>query len=338
MKKYNGFDLKEEDFKKSSKVEDQILDVVEGESLSFFKDAWIRLRQNKAAMFGLTVIVIFTLLAIFVPYFGRDIILEQNPDIKYLPPKIPGLSWLPFFDGVSNGIDRYAAAGESGFYIFGTDGLGRNMWYLVWKGVRVSLFIAFLAAIIDLMVGILYGGVSGYYGGKVDMVMQRIIEIISAIPSTVIAILLVVILEPGIVPIAIALMLTSWIGMSRITRAQVMRNKDQEFVLAAKTLGAKDGRVIKKHLFPNVIGQLVVVTMFSIPNAIFYESFLSYIGVGIVYPSISLGALISDGQTQLLTNPHLLFVPALILSLIMLAFNFLANGLRDALDPKMRGK
>ncbi|ARI78028.1 oligopeptide ABC transporter permease [Halobacillus mangrovi] len=233
--------------------------------------------------------------------------------------------------------DVYAAKdmNDQSFW-FGTDGLGRDLWTRTWKGTRISLYIAFLAATIDMIIGVAYGGISAYYGGRVDNYMQRIIEILMGIPNLVVVILFILILDPGILSITIALTITGWISMARIVRGQVLKLKNQEFVLASQTLGAPDNRILRKHLVPNVLGLIIINTMFTIPSAIFFEAFLSFIGLGLPTPIASLGTLIEDGFKSLQIYPHILLFPAIVISLIMIAFNVLADGLRDAFDPKMR--
>ncbi|MCP3031982.1 ABC transporter permease [Halobacillus sp. A1] len=233
--------------------------------------------------------------------------------------------------------DVYAAKDmeEQNFW-FGTDGLGRDLFTRAWEGTRISLYIAFLAAAIDMVIGVAYGGISAYYGGRVDNYMQRIIEVLIGVPNLVIVILMILILEPGILSITIALTITGWISMARIVRGQILKLKNQEFVLASRTLGAPDGRILRKHLIPNVLSLIIINTMFTIPSAIFFEAFLSFIGLGLPTPLASLGTLVEDGFQSLQIYPHILFFPALIISLIMIAFNMLADGLRDAFDPKMR--
>ncbi|WP_226576947.1 oligopeptide ABC transporter permease [Halobacillus litoralis] len=232
--------------------------------------------------------------------------------------------------------DVYAAKGMEENFWFGTDGLGRDQWTRTWIGTRVSLYIAFLAAAIDMLIGVTYGGISAYYGGRVDNYMQRFIEILVGIPNLVLVILMILILEPGILSITIALAIAGWISMARIVRGQILKLKNQEFVLASRTLGAKDNRILQKHLIPNVLGLIIINTMFSIPSAIFFEAFLSFIGLGLPTPMASLGTLINAGFQSLQIYPHILLFPAIIISLIMIAFNVLADGLRDAFDPKMR--
>ncbi|SEN43971.1 oligopeptide transport system permease protein [Mesobacillus persicus] len=221
------------------------------------------------------------------------------------------------------------------YFWIGTDTLGRDQWTRLWEGTRVSLIIAFVAAAIDLVVGVAYGGVSGFYGGRVDNILQRIVEILVGIPNLVIILLMMLVLQPGIVSIVIALTITGWTGMARIVRGEVLKVKSQEFVLAARTLGTPNGTIIRKHLVPNISGIIIINTMFTIPGAIFFEAFLSFIGLGIVPPDASLGSLIDIGFDNMTLYPHLLIFPAILISVIMIAFNIVGDGLRDAFDPKM---
>ncbi|MCL6570834.1 MAG: ABC transporter permease [Bacillus sp. (in: Bacteria)] len=230
----------------------------------------------------------------------------------------------------------YDAKGLKDTYFWiGTDTLGRDQWTRLWEGTRVSLIIAFVAAIIDLMVGVSFGGISGFYGGKVDNMMQRVVEVLVGIPSLVIILLMMMVLEPGIVSIIIALSITGWIGMSRIVRGEVLKIKNQEYVLASRTLGTPNGTIIRRHLVPNISGIIIINTMFTIPGAIFFEAFLSFIGLGIVPPDASLGSLIDLGFDNLRLYPFLLVYPAIVISALMIAFNIVGDGLRDAFDPKM---
>lgn len=221
------------------------------------------------------------------------------------------------------------------YYWLGTDSLGRDQWTRIWLGTRVSLTIAFVAALIDLVIGVAYGGISGYYGGRVDSILQRILEVLVGIPNLVVILLMIIVLEPGIVSIVIALTITGWIGMARIVRGEVLKLKNEEFVLAARTLGQSGGKVIRKHLLPNVAGIIIINTMFTIPSAIFFEAFLSFIGLGISPPEASLGALIDAGFKVLRLYPFMVLYPAILISIIMIAFNLIGDGLRDAFDPKM---
>jgi oligopeptide transport system permease protein len=221
------------------------------------------------------------------------------------------------------------------YFWIGTDVLGRDQWTRLWEGTRVSLIIAFVAAFIDLVIGVSYGGISAFYGGRVDSVMQRIAEVLVGIPNLVIILLMMLILKPGILSIIIALTITGWIGMSRIVRGEVLKIKNQEFVLASRTLGTSNGTIIRRHLVPNISGIIIINTMFSIPGAIFFEAFLSFIGLGIAPPDSSLGSLIDIGFDNLRTYPYLLVYPAVVISVLMIAFNIVGDGLRDAFDPKM---
>jgi len=235
--------------------------------------------------------------------------------------------------------DKYAAKGlEDDYFYFGTDRLGRDLWTRTWDGTRVSLLIAVVAALIDLVIGVLYGGIAAYYGGKVDNYMMRFLEIIIGIPNLVVVILMILILDPGLWAIIIALTITGWTSMARIVRGEILKLKGQEYVLASRTLGAPDKRIILRHLIPNVMGLIIVNTMFSIPSAIFFESFLSFIGLGLPSPAASLGTLINDGFKALLTTPYILVFPAVLISLIMIGFNILGDGIRDAFDPRLNKK
>ncbi len=230
----------------------------------------------------------------------------------------------------------YQALGlDDTYFWLGTDNLGRDQWTRLWKGTRVSMIIALAAAAIDLVIGVAYGGISAYLGGRVDNIMQRIIEILVGIPNLVVILLMIIILQPGIVSLIVAMIITGWIGMARIVRGEVLKLKNQEFVLASRTLGASTGRIITKHLLPNISGIIIINTMFTIPSAIFTEAFLSFIGLGLVPPEASLGTLINTGFDNLRTYPYMFIYPAAVISLIMIAFNIMADGLRDAFDPKM---
>src|SRR5699024_382365 len=203
-------------------------------------------------------------------------------------------------------------------------------------GMQISLIIGFVAAVVDLLIGVIYGGMYGYFGGMTDNILQRIIEVLMCIPQLVIIILLIMILKPGLLSIIIAIAMTGWIGQSRIVRGQILKIKTEEYVLAARTLGAKPRRIIGKHLLPNTMGQLIITTMFSIPSAIFVEAILSVIGLGSPQPQASLGTLIDTGSQIVDTHPYQVLFPAVILSLLLICFNLFADGLRDALDPRMR--
>jgi oligopeptide transport system permease protein len=219
---------------------------------------------------------------------------------------------------------------------FGTDSIGRDLFARVWKGGRVSIIIGLVGALIDITIGLIYGGIAGYFGGTVDTLMMRFIEIIGSIPDMVLIILISLVLKPGIISLIIAITITGWIGTARMTRGQVLQIKELEYVSAARALGAKPSRIIKRHVIPNILSIIIVELTMEIPGLIFTEAFLSFVGLGIQPPNTSWGALAADARTTFLFHPYQLFFPALFISLTMLCFNLLGDGLRDALDPRMR--
>ncbi|MBR5390512.1 MAG: ABC transporter permease [Clostridia bacterium] len=306
-------------------------------SQSFWKDVVVRFTRNKGSVFGMMMILLILILAIVGPTMNGYTYDNVNLDHQNLAPRVKWLSHFSIFDGAEKGVDRYAALGLSDtYYWFGTDTLGRDLWTRTWEGTRISLFIAFVAVVIDMVIGVSYGLVSGYFGGAVDSFMQRIVEILNGIPTLITVTLLMLVMEPGLKSIILALMLTGWIGMSRVARAQVLKLKEQEYVLAARTLGIGHIDLIAKEILPNIFGQLITMSMFSIPSAIFSEAFLSFVGLGVPTPMASLGSLINDGYKSFLTHPYMLVFPTVVLALLMLSFNLMADGLRDAFDPKMQ--
>lgn len=316
-----------------------IVEKVNRPSTTYWKDSWLRLKKNKGAVVGLIIIVLIILLAIFGPMMNKHGYEDQNLSRTNLPPKIPLLEKVPFlgFNGVDiRGQDQYKIKNVEGNFWFGTDDLGRDVWSRIWQGTRISLYIAFLAAFLDLIIGVAYGSISAFYGGKVDNVMQRIIEVLIGVPNLIVVILLILILKPGIMSITLAMVITGWVNMARIIRGQVLKLKGQEFILASRTLGAKDRNLLWRHLIPNSLGPIIITTMFTIPNAIFTEAFLSFIGLGIQPPAASLGTIVNDGFKLLKIYPHSLMFSSIIISLIMVSFNLVGDGLRDAFDPKMR--
>ncbi|MDE0563871.1 MULTISPECIES: oligopeptide ABC transporter permease [unclassified Exiguobacterium] len=320
-------------------MNEQLGERIAGKSLNFWQDAWMRLKKNKAAIISLSIILILVALALFGPMLsGRDA-YEQNISQAKLPPKVTGLEWAGF-DGMATlggrDIDFYEQKNVEENFWFGTDYLGRDLWSRIWEGTRISLFIGFVAAIIDTIIGVAYGGISAYFGGRTDNIMQRIVEILTGVPNLILIILFILIFDPGVFTIILAMAITGWIGMSRLVRGQILKLKNQEFVLAARTLGASSTRLIFKHLIPNTLGAIIITLMFTIPSAIFFEAFLSFIGIGLQPPQASLGTLINDGYKELRTFPFLLIIPSVIIVLLMVSFNLLADGLRDAFDPKMR--
>lgn len=220
---------------------------------------------------------------------------------------------------------------------FGTDGLGRDVFTRTWYGARVSLFVGIMAALIDFVIGVIYGGISGYKGGRTDHIMMRIIEILYGLPYLLVVILLMVLMGPGLGTIIVALTVTGWVGMARIVRGQVLQLKNYEYVLASKTFGAKTLRIIRKNLLPNTMGPIIVQMTLTVPSAIFAEAFLSFMGLGIQAPFASWGVMANDGLPTILSGHWWrLFFPAFFISLTMFAFNVLGDGLQDALDPKLR--
>lgn len=221
-------------------------------------------------------------------------------------------------------------------YILGTDTLGRDILTRLMYGTRVSLLVAFIAVLVNMVIGILYGGISGYAGGNADAVMMRIVDIISTIPLTLYVILIMVLMGPGLKSIIVALGTVYWVDMARVVRGQVLTLKEQEFVLAARTIGSSTRTILFQHLIPNAMGSILVTVTMLIPSAIFMEAFLGYLGIGLQPPLASLGTMCNDATETLRSCPHQLFIPALVICLIMFAFNFVGDGLRDALDPKLK--
>lgn len=304
---------------------------------SYGRDAFNRFKANKGAVAGLVMIIIIALFAAFGPMMSGHNYKEVNIKHKSLAPRIEGFEHMPLFNGKANGVNSYEQKKlDDVYYIFGTDTLGRDLWTRTWMGTRISLYIAIIAVAIDMLIGMGYGLISGYFGGWVDNVMQRVIDVLSSIPNLVIVTLLIVVLKPGLVTITLALMITGWIGMSRVARAQMLKLKEREFVLASRTLGARSFSIIFKDILPNTFGQIIVMSMFSIPSAIFTEAFLAFIGLGVPQPMASLGSLISEGFRSMTIYPYMVAAPVVVLALLMLSFNLLADGLRDAFDPKMK--
>jgi oligopeptide transport system permease protein len=279
-------------------------------SLSFWQDAWRRLKMNKVAMASLIFLVVLMLFATFAPMMSQYDYASQDFSVKNQKPTAE--HW------------------------FGTDDLGRDMYVRIWHGARISLEVGFAAAFVDLLIGVIWGGIAGYYGGRVDEVMMRIADVLYAIPYLLVVILLMVVLDPGVFTIILALTITGWINMARIVRGQILQLKNQEFVLAARALGADSKRIIFKHLIPNALGPIIVTLSLTVPQAIFAESFLSFLGLGVSAPVASWGTMASDGLPALQYYPHRLMFPAVFISLTMLAFNLLGDGIRDAVDPRLR--
>lgn len=291
-------------------VDEQESETLMRPSISYWQDAVRRLKKNKVAMASLIVLIVIVLMCIFAPYIYPHPYDEQNIE--------------------------FTNQGPTAEHIFGLDDLGRDIFARIWVGGRVSLTIGVVGALVSLLIGVLYGGISGYLGGLVDDIMMRILEVLSGIPYMVMVIIVSVFLGKGMVSLMIALCITSWTGLARLVRGQVLELKESEYVMAARALGTPTMKIVTNHLIPNTMSVIIVQTTFSIPSFIFSEAFLSFIGMGIQPPLTSWGAMASLGQQQMAYYPHELIFPALAISLTMLAFNLLGDGLRDAFDPKLR--
>ena len=232
---------------------------------------------------------------------------------------------------------QYKGLSDEQCFWFGSDYLGRDIWTRMWRGARVSLIIAVVSVCCNVFIGVVYGSISGYYGGKVDMVMMRITEIINAFPRIVVVTLFIMVFGTGMFSIIMSLVIKDWVSTARMVRSQFYRFKGREYVLAARTLGVKDMALIFRHILPNSIGPIITSSMIAIPTAIFSESFLAYIGLGLQAPEPSIGVMLSRGQKVLLQYPSQVVFPAIIISLLMISFNLFGNGLRDAFDPTLRG-
>lgn len=301
--------LTKEDFQTVG-VNEERAEMIERESLSAWRDSWVRLRQNKLAMISLGILVLIIILALCAPLFS-PYDYETNDLMNTNQPP----SWTHWF---------------------GTDDLGRDMFVRTWMGARISLTIGLAAALIDLIIGMIYGGVMGYVGGRTDEIMNKFAEILYSIPYLLVSILLLVVMKQGLGTIILALTITGWINMSWIVRGEIMQLKNREYVLASRSMGASGSRLLFRHLLPNAMGPIIVTLTLSVPNAIFSEAFLSYLGLGVQEPISSLGSMISSALSGWMLYPWRLLFPAVLISLIMLAFNVFGDGLRDALDPKLK--
>ena len=292
----------------------------------YWKGVMKRFFRKKRSTIGLIIVLLVIVFAIFGPMlspYTYTQIISAEVDGK----TVTASSLSPQIKSNGDGtFDGYT-------FLFGTDTVGRDLFTRTCYGARVSLLIAFVTIIIDMIIGMSYGLISGYFGGAADAIMQRIVEIVYSVPRLVIVSVLALFMEKGIGLVIVALLITEWIGMSKIARAEMLKMKDQEFVLASRTLGAKSGRIIFSDVLPNTIGPIITQVMFSIPTAIFTEAFLSFVGVGIVLPECSIGSLIEDGFNNITTLPYQIVAPVVVLALLMLGFNFIGDGLREALAP-----
>ncbi|MEF9878399.1 MAG: ABC transporter permease [Clostridia bacterium] len=311
------------------------------QSVSFMRDAMRRLFQNKISVVCMAIILLITLIAFIVPEFYPYSYTKQEVSSKNLNP----------FEYSKKELAKIEKGQEVFPHIMGTDSLGRDYAIRVIYGTRISLLVGIISAFIVVVIGIIYGSISGFFGGRVDMIMMRIVDIIYSLPDVLIVILLSVAIKDvvstssnvliaklgaGMVSIFIVFGLLYWVGMARQVRGQILSIKEQEYVLASRAIGASPARIIRKHMIPNCISVIIITAAMQIPSAIFTESFLSFLGLGVSMPMPSLGSLASDARSGLVSYPYLLVFPALSIFMIVLSFNLLGNGLRDAFDPKLR--
>ena len=335
---------KPEDFLPANEEEKQS-QVIMRESVGFWKDGARRLRKNKVAMVSLFVIIVIMIFSFIVPSFYP---YDYKTQIK-------GSENLHPMQYSEKEMERMEA-GEKVFpHVLGTDKMGRDYAIRVMMGSRISLLVGLIATAIIFVIGSLVGSIAAFFGGWVDLIIMRIVDIIYTIPDFLLIVLLSFALKdplarlaelPGfgwmqvvgsnLISIFIVFALLYWVGMARMVRSQILTLKENDYVMAARALGAKDGRIIKKHLLTNCIGTLIVTTTLQIPSSIFTESYLSFLGMGVAVPLPSLGSLASDAINGMITFPYLLFAPCLLISLIILSFNLLGDGLRDAFDPKLK--
>ncbi|WP_068268484.1 ABC transporter permease [Caviibacter abscessus] len=283
-------------------------------SITYWQDAFRRLKKNKLAMAFLIFLGFGLFIALFGQFFSKYTFFEQNTSMRFLNP----------IKGFSSG------------HILGTDSLGRDLFARIAQGIRVSMQLAVIVAAICVIIGTIYGSIAAYFGGYIDMIMVRFIEIIISIPSMIYIILLMVILGNSIKTIIIALSLTRWLGYALLVRGEVLKIKENEYVMASAALGANFWWIIRKHLIPNTLSVIIVKLTMDIPSIIFSEAFLSFIGLGVPIPAASLGNLVADGFKEINSYMYLFMIPAVTISLITLSFNIIGDALSDALNPKLR--
>lgn len=280
------------------------------QALSYWGSSWDRLKSQRRVMTALWILAALFLMALLAPLFSPYTYYETHLSLKNSPP--------------------------SSQFWFGSDELGRDIFTRVWWGARISLFVGCSAALIDLILGVVYGSIAGLWGGKLDELMMRITDIIYSIPYLLVVILLTVMLGPGLFTIIIALTMTGWIPMARIARGQMIQLKQLDYAGAAVALGASQWRLLFRHLLPNAMGPIITTMTFTVPTAIFAEAFLSFLGLGVQAPIASWGTMASDGLSALRYYPWRLFFPAFFISLTMLCFNLVGDGIRDAFDPRLK--
>ena len=312
--------LSPDSFEPLAKGEAQDNEKIAAPSLTFTQDVWLRLKKNKGAVVSLIVILLMVIVAFgSTPFINKSTLVKSQPQYANLPAKVPGLDAINGLNGkIKQGgvwVDAYAKndVPKDKYFYLGTDYLGRSLAQRIIYGTKVSLIVALVATFFDLTVGVAYGIISGWKGGRVDNVMQRIIEIISSIPNLVIVVLMLVVLKPGMTSIILAIAISSWTTMARMIRAETLSLKTQEYVLAARTLGESPTKIAWKHLVPNLSSIIIIQTMYTIPSAIFFEAFLSFIGIGITAPETSLGVLLNEGQKNFQFLPYQMWYPAIVL-------------------------
>ena len=368
--------LNKEDLQLAPRPEGKILDAkFEGEVVSFSQDVWRRFRRDKVTVVASIFVVIIIIMAIIGPHMNQFTPLEQNPGFQFLPPRIPALQRFEMFSGhrimsiqyehlyrwedsmvelvdthyrfirvgqpyvrmASIRVCAYSVRGAVDInHWFGSDLLGRDLFSRLWQGTRVSLLLGFGVGLMTIIMGVFLGAIQGYYGGKVDMIGQRITEIIHSIPFLPMAVLLIIRFGAGFSTLFFVFFLTGWIGPAQGVRMQFYRFKGREYVLASRTMGASDFRLMFRYILPNAAGTLITSLILAVPGIIFGEAGLSYLGLGIQAPHPSIGMLLADGQNFLLTYPYMIMFPAIVICVLMLAFNLFGNGLRDAFDPSLR--
>lgn len=340
--------FKDKNFEKATDEEKKQQDVM-GESTTFLKDGLRRLRKNPLAMGSIVVLLAIVLIIIIAPHivpytYSQIITIDGKRDKS-------AANMAPFeYSRMEQAyMDR---TGEKLFpHIFGTDSLSRDYFIRVIYGTRVSLSVGIVAAIMVLIIGLLYGSIAGYFGGRVDLIMMRIVDVIYSLPDMLIIILLSVVLNQTLDPLIsgtalaklgsnmismfVVFSLLYWVSMARLIRGQILTIKNNEYVLAAKCIGTKNSRILRKHIFPNILSVVIITTALQVPSAIFTESYLSFLGLGVSAPLTSLGSLANDARSALQSYPYRLVIPAIIICLIVLALNLLGDGLRDAFDSKL---
>lgn len=335
-------------FEKATEEEKRQQDVM-SESTTFFKDGMRKLMRNPLAVMSIVVLILLICIIVvaphIVPYSYSEIISvegRRDKTAKNLKP----------FEYSENELAYIEKGGEVFPHIMGTDAMCRDYFIRVVYGTRVSLSVGLFASVIVLIIGLLYGSISGYMGGKVDLIMMRIVDIIYSLPDMLVIILLSVVLDETLKPLLEGTVLQKigvnmislfivygmlyWVGMARLVRGQILTIKNYEYILAAKTTGAKSSRIIMKHIIPNCVSVIFISTALQIPSAIFTESYLSFIGLGVQSPMPSLGSLANSAREGLQSYPYKLIFPAIVICLIVLSFNLLGDGLRDAFDPKLK--